>query len=173
MKMTTQGLLSLATACIVSTWATLAPAQGIFSAVNPNGVQGDGQTSVVYDAATGEVSLDAPVGVGLTSINIASAGSIFTMDAAMELTGDFDIDDDDNLFKATFGSEFGSLSFGNVAQTGLSQAFLLDDLSVDGSLATGGGLGDVDLIYVPEPSSIALLSLGFAYSIALRRRRSR
>ena len=39
---------------------------------------------------------------------------------------------------------------------------MLNDLAVVGSLAGGGALGDIDMIYVPEPSSIILLALGIA-----------
>ena len=67
---------------------------------------------------------------------------------------------DNNIFKATFGSSFGSLSFGNVAQTGLSEAFVLSDLTIVGSLAGGGDLGSVDFVYVPEPASFVFLVLG-------------
>ena len=76
---------------------------------------------------------------------------------------------DNNIFKATFGSSFGSLSFGNVAQTGLSEDFVLNDLTVVGSLAGGGDLGDVDLIYVPEPASALLLAIGLLIGLAFRR----
>ena len=91
--------------------------------------------------------------------------------------GSFDNDADNNIFKATFGSSFGSLSFGNVAQAGLSQDYVAGDLTVVGSLNGGGALGDVDLVYipVPEPSAIVLLCLGLAgvfagrFSSAFRR----
>ena len=86
------------------------------------------------------------------------------------MRGSFDNDADNNIFKATFGSSFGSVSFGNVAQAGLSEEFMLSDLTVVGSLQGGGALGDVDLIYVPEPSSIALLVLGSLAIVARRRR---
>lgn len=123
-------------------------------------LQGDGQTSISYDPSTGEVTVDAPAGVELTSINVDSTAGIFTGDAAQNLGGSFDNDADGNIFKATFGGSFGSLSFGNVANTGLSQEFLLSDLTVVGSLAGGGDLGDVDLIYVPEPAGFMLVLLG-------------
>ncbi len=108
----------------------------------------------------------------MTSVNIDSAASIFTGDAAQNLGGSFDNDADNNIFKATFGSSFGSLSFGNVAQAGLSEEFVLGDLSVVGSLAGGGDLGDVDLIYVPEPTSAVLLAVGLAIGLLHFRRAS-
>ena len=133
---------------------------GQYAAVQPNGQANDGQTSIVYYANTGELAVVSPVGTELTSINIDSVAGIFTGAAAENLGGSFDNDADNNIFKATFGGSFDSLSFGNVAQTGLSQDFVLNDLTVVGSLAGGGGLGDVDLIYVPEPGTTALLALG-------------
>jgi hypothetical protein len=51
---------------------------GSYAAIGCDGIAGDGQTSVVYHANTGELSVDAPDGVELTSINIDSAAGIFT-----------------------------------------------------------------------------------------------
>jgi hypothetical protein len=135
---------------------------GPYAAIAPGGSRGDGQTSLIYNPTTGELAVDAPAGTQLTSINIDSAAAIFTGQSAQNLAGSFDNDSDNNIFKATFGSSFGSLSFGNVAQRGLSEQFVQNDLSVVGSLAGGGALGDVDLVYIPEPSSILLLALGVA-----------
>ena len=149
--------------------------QGPYGAISPGGEAGDEQTSVVYNPTTGEVGVDAPASTELTSINIQSTAGIFTGDPAQNLGGSFDNDADDNIFKATFGSSFGSLSFGAVAQAGLSEEFVANDLSVVGSLSGGGALGDVDLIYVPEPGSLGLLllgGLGLAVTSTRRRRRS-
>ena len=116
------------------------------------------------------LAIDVPA-TELTSINIDSAASIFTGDSAENLGGSFDNDADNNIFKATFGGSFGSLTFGNVAQAGLSEEFLQNDLTVVGSLAGGGDLGAVDLVYVPEPSTIVLL-LGSVAALLMQRRRS-
>jgi hypothetical protein len=134
--------------------------KGKYAAVAPGGRPGDGQTSIIYNATTGELGVDAPAGTNLTSVNIDSAARIFTGAPAQNLGGSFDNDSDTNIFKATFGSSFGSLSFGAVAQPGLAESFVLGDLTVVGSLAGGGALGNVDLIYIPEPTSLALASLG-------------
>ena len=143
---------------------------GPYAAIAPSGQAGDGQTTIIYDATTGELAVDAPASTELTSINIDSASGIFTGDAAQNLGGSFDNDSDNNVFKATFGGSFGSLSLGNVAQAGLSEDFVAGDLTVVGSLAGGGDLGPVDLIYVPEPSTLVLLGLGLTAVLALRRR---
>ena len=46
----------------------------------------------------------------------------------------------------------------------------MGDLTVVGSLAGGGDLGNVDLIYIPEPSTLLLLALGLLGILACRRR---
>jgi hypothetical protein len=149
--------------------------QGPYAALATGGSAGDGQTSIGYDARTGEVFVDAPAGARLSSVNIDSASGIFTGDPAEGLGGSFDNDADTNIFKATFGSDFGSLSFGNVAVPGLSEEVVAGDLTVVGSLAGGGALGEVDLVYVPipEPGSACLVVLGLVSLLATGRRRSR
>ena len=129
--------------------------EGTFTGVVPEpvvagGTLGDAQTSIVYDPSTGDVAVDAPAGTELTSVSIDSKARIFTGDRALNLGGSYDVDADNNIFKATFGTSFGSISFGNVAQLGLTPDSLLNDLTVAGSLAGGGGLGPVDLVYMHE-----------------------
>ena len=134
---------------------------GPYAAIQPGGNEGDEQTSLVYQAATGELSVDAPAGKELTSINITSAGNKFIGDQPAALDGAFDNFGADNLFKATFGGSFGSISFGSVLPAGIAENELANDLSVVGSLAGGGDLGDVDLVYIPEPTSMFLFAIAF------------
>ena len=100
---------------------------------------------------------------------------MFTGDPAENLGGPFDVDRDDKIAKATFGDSFGDLSFGNVAATGVSEADVGNDLTVSGTFfPTGtfsGAEGNVDLFYVPEPSTIVLISLGLLSLIGVGWRR--
>ena len=144
---------------------------GPYAAIAPDGEEGDGLTSIVYNANTGEVGVDAPAGTSLTSVNIDSASGIFVNhESALNLGGSFDNHSAGNIFKATFGSSFESLSFGAVAQPGLAEDVVANDLTVVGSLEGGGGLGDVDLVYVPEPSAILLLAMGQCLALGWRRK---
>jgi hypothetical protein len=111
------------------------------------------------------VAVDTPVGRELTSVNIDSASGILTSAAAANLGGSFDHDSNTNIFKATFGSSFGSLRFAHVAQPGLPQEFVLNDLTVIGSLVGRGNLRSVDLVYVPEPVSALLLAIWLVMTI--------
>jgi hypothetical protein len=144
---------------------------GPYAALAAAGIQGDGQTSLIYDAGSGELSVDAPAGNELTSINITSATGLFQGEKSPVLDGAFDNFAADNVFKATFGGSFSSISFGNVLPAGISESDLAADLSAIGSLAGGGALGEVDLVYIPEPAT-AVLTLGGLLCLGFLRRRS-
>ena len=103
---------------------------------------------------------------------VAQAGNNFIGDKPPVLDGPFDSFGPDNIFKSTIGSSFGDITFGNVLAAGIPEADVLADLSASGSLAGGGGLGDVDLIYIPEPSALVLLGLGLLGIGVVRRRRN-
>lgn len=138
---------------------------GSYAAMRPGGTRGDEQTSIIYDARTGEIAIDAPASNQLTSINIDSDAGIFANRPVP-----YDVDPRYNIFEAKFGHAFGSVSFGKVAQLGLSEDSIVNDLTVVGSL--GDGLGDVDLIYIPEPYSLVLVTMGFAGLLVVGWRRS-
>ena len=139
--------------------------QGPYAAIQTGGAAGDGQTSLVYNAGTGELSVDAPAGQELTSINVTSAGGRFVGNKPATLDGAFDNFAADNVFKATFGGSFGSIRFGNVLPVGIAESDIAADLSAVGSLAGGGDLGNVDLVYVPEPTSMLLLIIAFSVGL--------
>ena len=144
---------------------------GPYAALATGGEQGDDNTSLVYDTGTGELSVDPPAGKELTSINITSAGSQFIGDKPAVLDGAFDNFAGDNIFKATFGGSFGNITFGNVLPAGMSEADVTADLTAVGSLAGGGDLGDVDLVFIPEPSALLLIVLGLLGVTSRIRRR--
>ena len=156
---------------IISALAAGTYLTGPYAALTGPGDEGDEHTSLVYDAATGELKIDSPDGADLTSINIVSAGSRFIGDKPAVLDGAFDNFAADNIFKATFGGSFGDISFGSALPAGLSEADVMSDLAAVGSLAGGGDLGNVDLVYIPEPSSVVLMSLAAFILIASHRRR--
>ena len=97
---------------------------------------------------------------------------MFIGDKPTALDGAFDNFAADNVFKATFGGSFGSISFGSILPTGLSEDAVATDLSAVGSLAGGGDLGEVDLIWIPEPSAFVLFGFGLVSALSLIRRRS-
>ena len=74
------------------------------------GVPGDGQTSLVYNPSSGELSVDPPSGVNLTSINIDSATGIFTGLPAQNLSGAFDNDAE------KVGTEVGHLRVAHISE---------------------------------------------------------
>ena len=121
--------------------------------------EGTNQVVVTYDAADGNVSVNATEPI--TSISLESASGIFTGSAAANLGGPFDVDTDVKVFKAVFGNQFSEVDFGAVGAANLAKGFLLDDLTASGSLAGGGGTfgPDVQLNYVPEPSTFILFTL--------------
>ena len=65
------------------------------------------------------------------------------------------------------------LPIGPAAPFGGGTSDLAADLSAVGSLAGGGDLGDVDLVYVPEPSSALLLAVGLVIGFFHFRRANR
>ena len=156
---------------IVASQQTAAYLTGPYAAVRTGGQLEDEQTSLVYHADTGELSVDAPVGTTLTSINISSARNKFIGNKPAVLDGAFDNFAADNVFKATFGGSFGSISFGAVLPAQLSENEVAADLSAVGSLAQGGDLGEIDLVYVPEPSGMLLFAMAAILTIGAWRGR--
>ena len=162
---------------------------GAYAALAAGGVRDDDQTSLVYDADTGEMAID--VSEEFYILNIDSKSGVFT-GLQPKWFSTFDNFDTHNIFVARLGPTFSSLSFGNVARPGLTRNQLIDDLTVWGLFpreCSGGfvcgfsstaglppnlpleNVTPVDLIFLPEPSSIVFAVTGLVglASIGVRR----
>ncbi len=143
------------------------------AAVPTNGSVGagadDGLITLVYDPANGSLSLDA-AGKELTALEVLSAGSNFKGAKPAQVNGLFDVFTPAKFFILKPGNaRFGDQDFGTALAPGLTKDQVGADLTVSGALFPSGGLGTVDLMYVPEPSSMGLLSLGLLGLIRARR----
>lgn len=129
----------------------------------------DGVISLIYDPANGSLSLDA-AGKELTALEVLSAGSNFKGAKPEQVNGLFDVFTPAKFFILKPGTaRFGDQNFGAALAPGMSKEAIGADLTVTGALFPQGGLGTVDLMYVPEPSSMGLLSLGLLGLIRARR----
>jgi hypothetical protein len=135
-----------------------------YAALAPDGLPQDDRTSLVYDANTGEVSIDAPRDRLLSWIALSSTRQIFDNASGTNLDGRMDSDTDGYIFKKDFEGAFGSLSFGNIARPGLSELDILRDLSAIVSLyGENDEFNGIDLIYiaaVPEPAALLMIVVG-------------
>jgi cyclophilin family peptidyl-prolyl cis-trans isomerase len=109
-------------------------------------------TFVIYNSNSGKVSLDSDVDLGTLELN--SKSGIFTGNSALNLGGQFDVDTDTKIFKLSTDG-FGSLTFGNVAKTGLTEAQLVEDLRIAGS----GVPGPTGIVYSSDDVLITLQAL--------------
>ncbi len=100
-------------------------------------------STLIYDPATGNVSLDSQ-GQRIVSMVVDSTSGIFTGQRPPSLNGEFDVFRSKRLFKFD-ASGFGNVDFGAAAAKGLTEAALLRDLCVAGSLPAGESLSGVRL----------------------------
>lgn len=153
--------------------------QGSYAALSPGiGTTTDGVTSVVYDAVTGGLQLDVPDGVGLFNAHVESADSLFITENCsvnFEIRGPgagvraFDTCESDHVFK---GGNFNDLYYGDIMPPGLSRAFVIEDLTARATIWGGPEVENIDLVYVPEPASMALLIAGIFIASSATWRRS-
>jgi cyclophilin family peptidyl-prolyl cis-trans isomerase len=135
---------------------------------------GDG-VFVIYNTNTGVVRVDS--NKSLSTVEIVSKSGIFTGSPATNLGGSFDVDTDFKIFKLsplTTGGQpigFGSLSFGPVAQKNLTDAFVRNDLTIQGSLVPNGGLSSKTVRIEVFPSDLSgnrIETLGVGQEFELR-----
>ncbi len=131
--------------------------------------------SLVYEAGTGRVTVDAPDGMPLTAIELRVADGSFTQNCE-NLGGPFDVCSTTKVFKMSMSGfdrvELGPILPQNVSEGSLRRNLVIDGASVGGGFNQGEGLMLVTPgIGVPEPSSLTLGLLSFLGSWTLVRRR--
>jgi len=131
--------------------------------------------SLVYEADTGRLTVDAPAGAPLTAIEVRSSAGRFTK-TCEGLGGPFDVCSTSKVFKMDVAG-FDRVELGAVLPQNLTVDELKGDLIVDGATAGGGfNQGDGTLlvhrgIAIPEPSSLTLGLLSFLGTWSFVRRR--
>lgn len=141
---------------------------GLRAAIPTGGVVGDDTMSLIYNSADGNLKLDA-AGKQLTALEIISQSAYFDYELPCPPLA---FCDTTTKFFVVAPGGFGDMDFGPILPAGLEAETLAKQFVVNGALAAGGGVGKVDLVYVPEPSSFVLLVLGALSGIG-RSQRSR
>lgn len=133
------------------------------AAVFTDGVVGDNTKSLVYEAATGNVWLDIPSGRCAAIIEIFSDSDMLLGPPPGFVVGPFDTFTSRKVFLFPIGRMSGQFQVGQIFPAGLTQAFLADDLTINGGACSVDESGFRDVVYVvPEPFSACCAAHGFA-----------
>jgi hypothetical protein len=149
------------------------------------GTVGDGKPDFIYDPSTGHLTFATDGGVFTTtggapsfvsSLTISSAsGQLIGAGASSTFAGGTGATLTSTLLSSALTNSPGftdGFDIGAVLAPGLTLAQLTGDLTVKFQSLNGGSLKASDLL-VPEPTSLALLSLGAGGLLARRRNRKR
>lgn len=120
----------------------------------------DNLVSLIYDPSDGNLQVEGG-GKLLTAVEILSSSHAFTgpRPDLMPCTPFLCEMHSAKLFVLRPGANAEPLfDFGPVVTPGLSAEVLANDLRVSGAFFPQGGLGTVDLIYVPEPATLPFVA---------------
>lgn len=106
-----------------------------------HGATQDNVHRLIYDPATGNLSLDNE-GADLTALEIISGRGFFTGTRPSVISGLFDVFEPTKLFRL-LPTGFGDTDFGPAMRPGLTLDLLQSDLRVNGALLPSGSLGQV------------------------------
>jgi hypothetical protein len=131
----------------------------------------DDKPSLVYNPADGALSIAMPGDTKWSTLEMISPNGMFTGTATPGLVlPPFDVFSPTKYFLLkTTG--LGDQELGAALAPGLSGAALAAELEVNGSVLPSGPLS-IDLLVVPEPSSIVMIGLGLVGLAGLRRKRA-
>ena len=129
----------------------------------PPGVDG---IQLIYSPENGDFRVESHVGA-ITTFEMKSVTGQFTAVDNPLFGGLFDVNTHDKVFKLD-PAGFESLILPGLLPPGLTFDAIATDLSIDGSLASGGTIPAVHLI--PEPSGPILIVFGGLGMFWLRRR---
>jgi hypothetical protein len=152
-----------------------------FSYATTPGAIGDQPLSIVYDQATGLLTVETTNAPGsISGINLTSAGNLFIPGVANWIGQDYSFSSNTAgqqgyTTLAAFGDTFftgDGYVIGAILAAGLDEGVLLADLTISYSVTGFAGVQTGDLIFqpVPEPSTVALLAIGLVGLVARRRR---
>ncbi len=170
----------------LTTTSLTGSARSVTPATTTTGVLGDGQPDYVYNPLTGDVKF---VLDGFVPVTMAAAPSFIASIQFASATGKIIFANDNVAIGNSAGSienanlVYGALTkapgfvdgfdLGRILPIGLTNAQLINDLTVNYTVLNGGPTGTSDIVVAtPEPTAMAIFGAGMAGLLGRRRRRN-